>query len=178
MGAAMLKTLLLNSAERESEPAKLLSMVNAAYCRVTLPEDFATMALLHFVPGSPTAVYASAGHEPVFLLHPTGRTEDLKATGFPVGVESPSSWESRTLSVEPGDRLIMLTNGLVETKNAAGEAYGRDRLFGDLVDLRSRPLEQMLAGILSRVTAFRGSTPPKDDLTALAVEFTSTATKT
>jgi hypothetical protein len=36
----------------------------------------------------------------------------------------------------------------------------------------------MLAGILSRVTAFRGSTPPKDDLTALAVEFTSTATKT
>jgi sigma-B regulation protein RsbU (phosphoserine phosphatase) len=178
MGAAMLKTLLLNGAERESDPAKLLGLLNAAFCRVTLPEDFATMALLHFAPGSPTAAYASAGHEPVFLLHPAGETEDLKATGFPIGVQSPSSWEGRALNVEPGDRLVMLTNGLVETKNSAGEAYGRDRLLGDLVDLRSRPLPEMLAGILSRVTAFRGSTPQKDDLTALAVEFTPPMDKT
>ena len=178
MGAAMLKTLLLNGAERESDPAKLLALLNAAFCRVTLPEDFATMALLRFTPGSPAAAYASAGHEPVFLLHySTGRTEDLKATGFPIGVQSPSTWEGRALNVEPGDRLIMLTNGLVETKNLAGEAYGRDRLLGDLMDLRSRPLTQMLAGILSRVTAYRASTPQKDDLTGLAVEFTSPASK-
>ena len=178
MGAAMLKTLLLNGAEHESDPPKLLAVLNAAFCRVTLPEDFATMALLHFKPGSPTAAYASAGHEPVFLVHSAGPTEDLKATGFPIGVQSPSTWEGRTLSVEPGDRLIMLTNGLVETKNPAGEAYGRDRLLADLVDLRARPLTQMLAGILSRVTAYRGNTPQKDDLTGLAVEFTSVTTKT
>jgi serine phosphatase RsbU (regulator of sigma subunit) len=72
----------------------------------------------------------------------------------------------------------MLTNGLVETKNPAGEAYGRDRLLGDLMDLRTRPLTQMLAGILSRVTAYRGSAPQGDDLTGLAVEFTSLANKT
>jgi sigma-B regulation protein RsbU (phosphoserine phosphatase) len=178
MGAAMLKTLLLNGAEHESDPAKLLAVLNAAFCRVTLPEDFATMALLHFTPGSPAAAYASAGHEPVFLVHSTGRTEDLKATGFPIGVQSPSTWEGRTLNVEPGDRLIMLTNGLVETKNPAGEPYGRDRLLADLIDLRTRPLTQMLAGILSRVTAYRGNTPQKDDLTGLAVEFTSAANKT
>jgi serine phosphatase RsbU (regulator of sigma subunit) len=178
MGAAMLKTLLLNGAEHESDPAKLLAVLNAAFCRVTLPEDFATMALLHFTPGSPAAAYASAGHEPVYLVHSTGRTEDLKATGFPIGVQSPSTWEGRELSVEPGDRLIMLTNGLVETKNPAGEAYGRDRLLGDLMDLRTRPLTQMLAGILSRVTAYRGSAPQGDDLTGLAVEFTSLANKT
>jgi sigma-B regulation protein RsbU (phosphoserine phosphatase) len=178
MGAAMLKTLLLNSAERESDPPKLLALLNAAFCRVTLPEDFATMALLHFTPGSPTAAYASAGHEPVFLLHySTGRTEDLKATGFPIGVQSPSTWEVRPLTVEPGDRLIMLTNGLVETKNPAGEAYSRDRLLGDLMDLRTRPLEQMLAGILSRVIAYRGAAPQQDDLTALAVEFTAAGNK-
>ena len=175
MGAAMLKTLLLNVAERESDPTKLLSLLNDAFCRVTLPEDFATMSLLRFAPGSPIAAYASAGHEPVFLVHSTGRTEDLKATGFPIGVQSPSTWEGRALSVEPGDRLIMLTNGLVETKNPAGEAYGRDRLLGDLMDLRARPLTQMLAGILSRVTAYRDNTPQKDDLTGLAVEFTSVA---
>ena len=174
MGAAMLKTLLLNGVERESDPPKLLALLNAAFCRVTLPEDFATMALLRFTPGGPAAAYASAGHEPVFLLHySTGRTEDLKATGFPIGVQSPSTWEGRALVAEPGDRLIMLTNGLVETKNAAGEAYGRDRLLGDLMDLRTRPIEQMLAGILSRVTAYRGSMPQTDDLTALAVEFTA-----
>jgi sigma-B regulation protein RsbU (phosphoserine phosphatase) len=178
MGAAMLKTLLLNGVERESDPAKLLALLNGVFCRVTLPEDFATMALLRFTPGSPTAAYASAGHEPVFLLHySTGRTEDLKATGFPIGVQSPSTWEGRALEVEPGDRLIMLTNGLVETKNPAGEAYGRDRLLGDLMDLRARPVEQMLAGILSRVTAYRGSMPQTDDLTALAVEFTAPTNK-
>jgi sigma-B regulation protein RsbU (phosphoserine phosphatase) len=178
MGAAMLKTLLLNGAGRESDPAQLLGLLNAAFCRVTLPEDFATMALLHFAPGSPAAAYASAGHEPVVLLHPTGRTEDLKATGFPIGVESPSTWEGRALSVEPGDRLIMLTNGLVETMSPAGEPYGRERLFRDLVDLRFLPLAHMLAEILERVTTFRGGTPQQDDLTALAVEFTSPANKT
>jgi phosphoserine phosphatase RsbU/P len=177
MGAAMLKTLLLNAAERESDPTKLLSLLNAAFCRVTLPEDFATMALLQLAPGSPTAAYASAGHEPVFLLHPTGVTEDLKATGFPIGVQSPSSWEGRELSVGPGDRLIMLTNGLVETKSPDGEPYGRDRLLRDLVDLRTLPLAHMLSDILERVTTFRGNTPQQDDLTALAVEFTSPAVK-
>jgi serine phosphatase RsbU (regulator of sigma subunit) len=179
MGAAMLKTLLLNGVERESDPAKLLALLNAAFCRVRLPEDFATMALLRFTPGSPAAAYASAGQEPVVLLHDsTGRMEDLKATGFPIGVQSPSTWEVRPLQVEPGDRLIMLTNGLVQTKNSASEAYGRDRLLGDLMDLRTRPLEQMLAGILSRVTAYRGGMPQTDDLTALAVEFTAPANKT
>jgi serine phosphatase RsbU (regulator of sigma subunit) len=178
MGAAMLKTLLLNSAARESDPGKLLALLNDAFCRVTLPEDFATMALLRFTPGSPAAAYASAGHEPVFLVRATGRAEDLKATGFPIGVESPSTWEVRSLRVEPGDRLIILTDGLVKTNNPAGEAYGRERLLGDLMDLRTRPLTQMLAGILSRVTAYRGCTPQRDDLTGLAVEFTPLPNKT
>jgi len=93
MGAAMLKTLLLNSAERENDPAKLLALLNSAFCRVTLPEDFATMALLHFTPGPLRRRLRERRQEPVFLIHRDGRTEDLKATGFPIGRRITFQWE-------------------------------------------------------------------------------------
>jgi serine phosphatase RsbU (regulator of sigma subunit) len=171
MVASMLKALLRSAAEHENEPAELLRMVNAALCRLSPDETFATMALARLDATRQGLSMASAGHEPAFLLPSEHETERLPATGPVLGIDEAARWATIDRTVSSADRLIMVTDGLAETASPTGEMFGKERLQAVLEDGRAEKLQALLDRIAERLATHRADGSPKDDITVLAVEF-------
>ena len=134
-------------------------------------EDLASILLILIDADRKTLRYASAGHEPAYLLGTDGRVQKIIRTGMPIGVEDDSEWKTVELALAPNDRLIMLTDGLAETASPTGELFGRERLMKVLQDTRNEPLDALPERLINEVTAFRTSHPQTDDITMLAVEL-------
>jgi len=113
--------------------------------------------------------FVSAGHpEPVHL--PQGKpATTLEASGFPVGIAGGASRE-QAITLKPGDRLALYSDGLSEARNAEGEHFGSRRLLAALDEGRRLPLADALGGLLRTVDGWRGDVPLQDDITVLLLE--------
>ncbi len=171
MDAAMLKALLHTFSDREKDPQKLLQLLDAAFQRVALPEDFATMLLARWDRQARSLSLANAGHVPGLLVRSGGSMQAVSATGPPLGVEEGSEWETAILQPAAGDRFVLFTDGLTETASADGGLFGQERLENILEKTASKPLSDLPDRIIDEVKAFRGPARQTDDLTLLAVEF-------
>ncbi len=113
--------------------------------------------------------YVNAGHVPPVLLRASGRLERLEAGGLPLGIKPDASFESGQIALERGDLLAILTDGVTEAENEAGEEFGEARLLS----LFARPAQASAAAalkeIMSAVDAFVGAARQHDDITALTL---------
>jgi sigma-B regulation protein RsbU (phosphoserine phosphatase) len=118
--------------------------------------------------------FVSAGHPgPVHLTE--GRPPaKLEVTGFPIGVGGGRYTEQR-VSLRPGDRVVLYSDGLTEVRNAEGEHFGSGRLLAALDETRRLPLADALGGLVRAVEGWRGAAPRKDGISILAVERTEPA---
>jgi len=171
MVAAMIKTLFTSVAAQSSDPQAILTVLNEGLSAATLEEDFASMIVVAWDPAGHRLRYASAGHEPAYLIRPGGPTRTLDSTGPLLGILADATWQTVELEVEAGDRLVIVTDGLSETTSAGGELFGRDRLRALLEQGKTQPLEVWLREAIDRVVTFRGQSAQADDMTILAVEF-------
>lgn len=171
MGAAMLKTLFQASSEQESAPEKLIHLIHSGFSQVTLDEDFATMILARWNPKTRILKYVSAGHETAYLMQSQGTIQELTSTGPILGIQGLTQWSSKEISVVVGDRLVMLTDGLSETRSPKGEMFGRKRITEILNMSCSDPLNTLCQRIIENITSFQGQAPQTDDITVFIVEF-------
>jgi sigma-B regulation protein RsbU (phosphoserine phosphatase) len=94
---------------------------------------------------------------------------------MPVGVLEDASWERGAIQMEPGDWLIIYTDGLTEAQNTAGEYFGENGLRASLHSLREKTIGEppsasgILAGLLEEIHTFVGDTPLGDDLTVVVL---------
>jgi sigma-B regulation protein RsbU (phosphoserine phosphatase) len=131
-----------------------------------------TFTLLYGILGLDTREfrYVSAGHPgPVRLPWGTPPVV-LEASGFPVGIGT-ASYREHGIRLQPGDRLILHSDGMTEARNAEGEHFGTRRLLHALEQTRHLPLGESLPALLEHVEEWRGATPPHDDITILAAEI-------
>ena len=123
---------------------------------------------------SQSLVYSGFGHPPVLLCSKRNaavRQLDAENTMIGIARDMPVNCSMLRIPFEPGDRLIMYTDGLTETTNAAGEfldVAGLRRKFQDTAHLS---LEDSVAGIFDRVEAFSDGLPAADDQPLLALSF-------
>ena len=117
MGAAMLKMLVANAVEHHADPGEVLDYINRRFVAASLPGYFASVFLARWHPQTLRLDYANAGHEPG-LLYSAGGVTSLKATGLFVGVDDELTWETQTRLVHPGERLLIMTDGVVEAADA------------------------------------------------------------
>jgi sigma-B regulation protein RsbU (phosphoserine phosphatase) len=171
MGAAMLKMLLVGAAERTAEPERLLEEVNKGFAAVTLPEDFASMMVAVVDPGGRRVRYASAGHPAAYFLRPGHPVKALPSTGPLLAIPVREPWHTVELAVQPGDRLLMVTDGLAEAANVQGQFLGQERLATLVEETRSDPLDKACRRLVDRIMLFRGAAAQSDDMTVLGVEF-------
>jgi sigma-B regulation protein RsbU (phosphoserine phosphatase) len=113
--------------------------------------------------------YINAGHVPPVLLRASGGIERLEEGGLPLGIRPETPYESGRLTLQRGDLLAVLTDGVTEAENEQGDEYGEPRLL----ELFQGPPAASAAGelkrIMSAMDAFVGHARQHDDITALVL---------
>ncbi|MBI2842019.1 MAG: SpoIIE family protein phosphatase [Armatimonadetes bacterium] len=109
-------------------PSHVVSRVNEALYYEQAADVF--VSLFYGVVDVKTGimVYANAGHEPPLLRKQDGRVIKLTSDGIVMGVDPKVEYEERTCELEPGDRLLLYTDGVTEARKESGEMLGEDRL--------------------------------------------------
>ncbi|MEM0915516.1 MAG: PP2C family protein-serine/threonine phosphatase [Planctomycetota bacterium] len=143
-----------------------------------MPEGrFVTYAVTLITPAPNPAAPArlpllSAGHGPSLLVHAQdGRVDQLNADDLPLGVTADMEFTHvRELTLEPGDTLVLLTDGFFEWQNPDGEQWGIDRLVESAARHRDAAPDAMIAAILADAEAFVDRAPQEDDLTMVVIQ--------
>jgi sigma-B regulation protein RsbU (phosphoserine phosphatase) len=132
---------------------------------------FATVFLGALTPQTGQLDYVNAGHEPAIVIAPDGTTRELRPTGPALGLlpEAPFSAGEETL--ERGHSLVAFTDGLVEARSPAGEAFGAERLR-DAFRMNNTSASNLVQGVMEALDAFTGHAEQHDDVTLLAATRT------
>ncbi len=129
-------------------------------------EMFITMFYMRYQRSSRVLRYASAGHNPALLLRQDEENcQQLNADGLIMGVKSQVVFEEKSLILNPGDRLLVYTDGAVETQDAQGGFYGTESLEAAFLRLRDRHPEATLENLLDSLREFGGDARFNDDVT-------------
>src|SRR5580704_9619302 len=134
---------------------------------------FTTAFLAEYDPVRRTVDYINAGHNNPILRRASGQIERLDVGGLPYGIMPEVKYESATVTLEPGDWLIIFTDGLVEAENARQEEYGEARLLVAIEAGKSVEPGEMLKRLMAELDLFVGNTPQHDDVTCMLLKAES-----
>lgn len=127
VSAAMIQAALHALAPRCPDPADLLHKLNAHLCRKRIEGSFVTAFVGFYQPASRTLTYSSAGHPPPMLRSDPGEPIQLldQIGGLPLGILPDAAYEHATLTLRPGQTLLLYTDGITDARGP-----GADNLFG------------------------------------------------
>jgi sigma-B regulation protein RsbU (phosphoserine phosphatase) len=134
---------------------------------------FTTAFLAEYDPVRRTVGYINAGHNNPILRRANGQIERLDVGGLPFGILPDAKYDSATVTLAPGDWLIIFTDGLVEAENARQEDYGETRLLTAIEAGKSVEPQEMLKRLMAEVDLFVGNTPQHDDVTCMLLKSES-----
>lgn len=134
--------------------------------------NFITMLIMRLDPSCHHLQYANAGNYPAFILDGQGRVKkELRTDGYPIGLFPKLELRpTQPVKLEPGDMMLMLTDGIPETINAEGKAFGMRRVLNVVRKEPSAPARVLLERVRAAVQAFTGSAKQMDDQTILLVK--------
>jgi sigma-B regulation protein RsbU (phosphoserine phosphatase) len=95
--------------------------------------------------------YCNCGHNPPILVRANGTVERLEKGGTLIGIRKEELFQESTLSLEPGDRLLLFTDGLSEAEDTEGRQYTEERLAAEFRAQPMKPAHEALDGILQSV---------------------------
>ena len=149
-------------------PDGLCSRLNALLCRNMTSDRFITFFYAQL--DGPTRLfrYASAGHNPPFLLRRDGTHQRLREGGGVLGVFPNQKFDLGSAQLAPGDRVILFTDGVTEANNPEGEEFGEARLLSLLEQNRASSAGELQKTILNAASAFSGG-HWHDDVTLLVL---------
>ena len=131
---------------------------------------FTTAFVAEFDPPSRAMTYVNAGHNPPILRRASGALERLECGGIPLGILDNPPYASATVTLQPGDWVVMFSDGVVEAENAQHEEYGEDRLNYNVHLGATQSPSMLLQRIMSDIDNFVGSAPQHDDVTCMLLK--------
>jgi serine phosphatase RsbU (regulator of sigma subunit) len=167
--AFQVKYLLRNFLRQYRDPAQGLEELNLVLSTTGRPEDLVSVSVVVFDTAAGTVRYASAGHPPAWLWH-DGELRALRATGPLLTLDPTASYYSKEMPLEPGDLLLMYTDGLSEAR-AGGQLFGEDRIAGIIRRDPGNDATTLCKTLLEAARDF-ASEPLSDDVAILAVRRT------
>jgi phosphoserine phosphatase RsbU/P len=114
--------------------------------------------------------YINAGHNNPILRRANGLIERLDVGGLPLGIQPEARYESASVTLAPGDWLIIFTDGLVEAVNANNEEFDEPRLLSALEAGVAGSPNELLDRLMANLDLFVGATPQHDDVTCLLIK--------
>ncbi|MGD8993732.1 MAG: SpoIIE family protein phosphatase [Syntrophobacterales bacterium] len=164
---AALSTKIRSEAQVQSEVGKLLESVNNSMYSLTSEEGFfATIALARYWPADGKMQLALGGHLPPLLIVDGDIGTLPQVQGMSLGITPDVHYETKEISLSPGESILFFTDGVVEAENENKELFGNDRLTAYIRNAKGPPWGK---GILDSVSKWRGDLSPNDDLTILEI---------
>lgn len=164
--AALTSGLLRTLAPRRREPAPLMKALNEALIERKVEARFVCLLLMEWRPADHRLLIGNAGF-PSPLVCRQGRIIEPRVEGVPPGLLPESDYEQISFQTEPGDLVVLYSDGVSDQWNQAGEEYGRRRLIGLLKAVGEGSPQSVADAILADVDAFSQGAGIFDDQTLL-----------
>ena len=166
------KIILANNAMIGKSPAQILTDTNAAICSHNREEMFVTVWLGILEISTGKLIAANAGHEYPVIKHGDGSFELLRDKhGFVIGGMAGMKYKEYELTLEPGSKLFLYTDGVPEATDAENNMFGADRMLEALNEEKDGTTVDILKHVRASVDGFVNGAEQFDDLTMLCMEY-------
>jgi sigma-B regulation protein RsbU (phosphoserine phosphatase) len=149
-----------------AEPHQVVASVNRLLCRNIASGKFVTFCYAVIDTASRVIGYANAGHFPPVLVRTDGSIERLNPTGLVLGIATDWMYTSCAVATQPGDRLVLFTDGVTEAVSPNGQEFGDDRLIDRVRAGRRLSADALADDVMNAVTTWTGGAP-QDDATLI-----------
>jgi sigma-B regulation protein RsbU (phosphoserine phosphatase) len=170
---ASLEAALRALASIVQDPADLIGRVNNVIHDSSAENRYATLFYAEYDPATRRLTYVNAGHNPPIVLRDTGgacQVLRLEVGGPVVGLLA-QRYQPGVFSHEPGDVVVLFTDGVSESMNIRNEEWGEDSLIELAKTCHGLPVRDAMKRILSAAQAFAGAAPQHDDMTLVVLRI-------
>jgi len=166
---ATTRALLRAAAERLVAPGDVLARANDVLCPDIPPKMFVTCLYAVIDPATGLVRYANAGHDMPYLRRAAGGVEELRARGMPLGLLPGMPYEEKEVFLQPGDTLLLYSDGLVEAHNTQRTMLGFPQLRSLIEDHAGGA--ELIPFLMQQLADFTGAEwEQEDDVTLLTVQ--------
>ena len=171
---AIILMILDNVLKKTVHPGQVIEFLNKGLSERLMSSFFATGVFFVFDEDN-TCYFTNAGHNPPIFIRPSeGTAELLSKSGPPLGMFDEAEFKASRLEVKPGDKLIIYSDALVETKNAAGEMFNLERVMNLLEGNYHNSGEDILKLLESSLDSFAHEYT--DDFSIIVLEIPPVST--
>ena len=168
---AQLQAAFRAQVQSECSPGRVLSGVNELFGRTLDPDRFVTLFYAVIDPKARRLTYASAGHNPPLLYRFGGRADWLEEGYMPLGPVSRKTYEPYSVTFNPGDVLVVYTDGITEAASESGAHWDRDHLAECVASEAHESAAAVGEHILQCVDQHTHAHKQSDDITLAVVSF-------
>jgi serine phosphatase RsbU (regulator of sigma subunit) len=151
---------------------RIVALVNRRLAEDVGDDYFVTLFLARLDPRTRSLIYTGAGHPTSFLFDPSGNVKAvLESASLPLGVLPDGDFPiAPAITLEPGDLLLLLTDGVIEARAPDGTAFGFQRAIDIVRVYRKDTAAQIVYNLYHAVRAFSHDHPQVDDITAVVIK--------
>jgi len=168
--AALLQGAFLLASEGPIEIENLMSRVNRFLNERAKGEKYATVFYCT-VRRSGELRWSNAGHPKPYLVRRDGALLALESTGLPLGMLDIAAYESKSMQLQPGDKVVLFSDGVSEAESEEGEFFDAKGLKETLRALASTDCRELNAKLVEAVEDFSEGAEIGDDITTLVLEY-------
>ena len=172
--ASTVKVAFSAQEERAKDASHVLSDMNRIFCG-KMKSQFVTAGYIYVDMHEQKLTYSTAGHPPLLIWRKSRRAvQEIRLNGMLMGHVPDAKYEEAKVEIEPGDRVVLYTDGIVEATNSDGEFFGKERLI-DLIEAKNNlNADDFVDFFLSRLSSWTGrkleSEAFEDDLTFVVAD--------
>ena len=167
---AVSHTLIKSTGIRGMSSDECMKTVNDILCDESVGSMFVTVFYGIYDIQTGQVEFTNAGHNPPYILRADGRVEMLECSrNLVLGVMDGITFQSETLQLNPGDALVMYTDGVTEAENPVHDQFAESRLETTLAQLKGASSKDIVETVNAKVAEFADGAPQSDDITQLVI---------
>jgi phosphoserine phosphatase RsbU/P len=167
---AMASGIIRTRATRKYPAGQMLELVNKTLYERPIETQFVAVTYSIYEPATRKITLANSGL-PYPLLIRSGEASFLDVGGIPLGLFADSKYEETTLTLEEGDVLVLYSDGLIESRNDAGDDFGMKRLADTVRNNHEKSPAEIVKAVRDGLAKFIGRRRPHDDRTMIVVKM-------